>query len=87
MHESERQKILNVFSNGEKMLLYYEAIGMKSLRDFANADANEIAMRIDIHLGGKHINRLGLQAIQNVIDAAKREVEEQAQGQHNISGP
>lgn len=73
MKQIEQQKILSVFSNGEKMLNYYKAIGMKNLSDFAGADAGEIAMRIDIHLGGKHINSLGVHAIQNVIDRAERE--------------
>ena len=71
MREAERQKILNIFSNGEKMLGFYEAIGMNGLSDFADADAHEIAMRIDIYLGGKHINKLGVRAIQNIIDAAE----------------
>jgi len=52
------------------MLKYYKAIGIKSLNDFKGANANEIAMRIDIHLGDKHINKLGVKAIQNALDKA-----------------
>ncbi len=74
MKQSERDKILNIHSNGEKMLSYYEAIGMKSLSDFANQDAKEIAMRIDIYLGVKRMNSMGVRAIQNVIDAANSKI-------------
>jgi len=74
MKENERQKILSVFSNGKKMLCYYEAIGMNRLSDFRGGDANEIAMRINIYLGGNHMNKLGVQAIQNVIDIANEGV-------------
>jgi hypothetical protein len=73
MKEIERQKILAVFSNGAKMLSYYEAIGMEFLRDFKGGDAAEIAFRIDIYLGGRRMNKLGVQAIQNVIDVANEE--------------
>ncbi len=72
MEQSEREKILRIYSNGAKMLSYYEAIGMRSLRDFKNADAEEIATRINIYLGRKHINSLGVQAIQNVINQANK---------------
>lgn len=52
------------------MLAYYKAIGMKSLSDFKGADARKIAMRIDIYLGVKRMNSLGVQVIQNVVDKA-----------------
>lgn len=73
MNQIEREKLLAVPSIGPIMVRYFEAIGMQGLGDFAGADAGEIAMRIDIHLGVRRMTALGLRAIENVIAAAEQE--------------
>jgi nucleotidyltransferase/DNA polymerase involved in DNA repair len=71
--EDERRKILLAHSIGPRMVVYFEQIGIERLADFVGADADEIAMRIDIALGRKHMNRLGVDAIRNVIALAEAE--------------
>ena len=70
---SERQKMLKAHSIGPKMIAYLEEIGIERLADLKGADAGEIAMRIDIVLGRKHMNRLGVEALENLIALAERE--------------
>lgn len=72
MEKSEAEKFLAVHSIGPTMVRYFDAIGMSRLADFKDQDAGEIAFRIDVYLGVKRMNRLGIAAIQNVIDAANR---------------
>jgi hypothetical protein len=70
---NERLKMLRAHSIGPKMIAYLEEIGIERLADLKGADAGEIAMRIDIALGRKHMNRLGIAALQNLIELAERE--------------
>ena len=51
--------MLRAYSIGPTMIAYLEEIGITRLEDLVGADAEEIAMRIDIALGRKHLNRLG----------------------------
>ena len=38
-----------------------------------HADAEALAMRIDVTLGRRHMNRLGVEALRNLIALADRE--------------
>ena len=73
INANERQKMLRAHSIGPTMIAYLEEIGIKRLADLKGADAGEIAMRIDIALGRKHMNRLGVAALRNLIALAEAE--------------
>lgn len=73
LKEGERERMLRAHSIGPRMIAYIEEIGIERLEDLAGADAEEIAMRIDIALGRRHLNRHGVQALRNLIDMANRE--------------
>lgn len=73
IEESERRRMLRAHSIGPKMVSYLEEIGIERLSDLVGADAEEIAMRIDIALGRRHMNRMGVEAIRNLIALAERE--------------
>lgn len=68
--EAERRVMLKAHSVGPKMIAWLEEIGIERLADLRGADAGEIAMRIDIALGRRHLNRLGVEALQNLIALA-----------------
>lgn len=70
IHEAERKAMRKAYSIGPKMIAWLEEIGIERLADLKGADAREIAMRIDIVLGRRHLNRLGVQALQNLIALA-----------------
>ena len=55
------------------MIAYLEEIGITRLDDLVGADADEIAMRIEIATGHKHLNKLGLAALRNLIELANKE--------------
>lgn len=69
----ERRKMLRAHSIGPAMVSYLEEIGIERLSDLKGADAGELAMRIDIALGRRHMNRLGVAALQNLIALADQE--------------
>lgn len=69
----EKARMLRAHSIGPRMIAYLEEIGIECLADLAGAEAEQIAMRIDIALGRKHINRLGIEALRNIIEMANRE--------------
>ncbi|ODT06517.1 MAG: hypothetical protein ABS58_11175 [Mesorhizobium sp. SCN 65-20] len=71
--EEERKSMLRAHSIGPTMIRYLEEIGIERLADLRGADAEEIAMRIDIALGRRHINSLGVAALRNLIDLADSE--------------
>ncbi len=71
--EAERAKMLKAHSIGPRMISYLEEIGIERLSDLRGADAEELAMRIDIALGRKHMSRLGVEALRNIIALAERE--------------
>lgn len=75
IEESERRRMLRAHSIGPRMVGYLEEIGIEKLSDLVGADAEEIAMRIDIALGRKHMNRMGVAAIHNLIALAESESE------------
>ncbi len=66
----ERERMLRAHSIGPRMIAYIEEIGIERLEDLVGADAEEIAMRINIALGRKHLNSLGVEALCNLIELA-----------------
>jgi len=40
-----------------------------------DADAQELALRINVELGGKHLNAMGVRALENLIELAKAQRE------------
>jgi hypothetical protein len=70
---NERKKMLRAHSIGPTMIAYLEEIGIERLSDLKGADAGVIAMRIDIALGRKHMNRLGIAALENLLTLAEQE--------------
>ena len=71
--ENERAKMLRAHSIGPRMIAYLEEIGIERLADLKGADAEVLAMRIDVALGRQHMNRLGVEALRNLISLADRE--------------
>ncbi|WP_442581895.1 hypothetical protein ACSBOB_07925 [Mesorhizobium sp. ASY16-5R] len=69
----ERAKMLKAYSIGPRMIAYLERIGIERLADLKGADPNLVAMRIDVALERRHMNRLGIAALANLIELADRE--------------
>lgn len=67
---AERARMMKAHSIRPRMLEYLARIGIRRLNDLAGADAGEIAMRIDSLLMRRHINALGIKALENLIDLA-----------------
>lgn len=65
--------MLRAHSIGPTMVRYLEQIGIERLSDLVGAKAEELAFRIDILLGRKHMNRLGVAALANLIALAEAE--------------
>jgi hypothetical protein len=70
---SERRKMLRAHSIGPRMIGYLEEIGIERLSDVPNDSAEMLAMRIDVVIGRKHMNRLGVAALHNLIELAREE--------------
>lgn len=66
----ERKLMLQAHSIGPTMIRYLEEIGIERLGELRGADAEEIAMRMNIVIGRRHINRLGVAALRNLIELA-----------------
>lgn len=71
--EVEKNRMMKAHSIGPRMIAYLEEAGIERLSDLVGTDAETIAMRIDIALGRRHINRLGVEALRNLIALAERE--------------
>lgn len=71
--DEERRKMLRAHSIGPKMISYLDEAGIERLSDLVGAEAEDIAFRIDIALGHKHMNKLGIEALRNLIELAERE--------------
>lgn len=70
--DDERAKMLRAHSIGPRMIAYLEEIGIERLDELKGEDAETLAMRIDVALGRKHMNRLGVDALRNLIELAER---------------
>jgi hypothetical protein len=71
--QDERKSMRRAHSIGPQVIRYLEEIGIARLSDLRGADPHEIAMRIDIALGRKHINSLGVAALRNLIELANEQ--------------
>lgn len=69
----ERARMLKAYSVGPMTIRYLEEIGIERLSDLVGASADELAFRIDVALGRKHINKFGIQALENLIALAESE--------------
>lgn len=69
--EEERRAMLRAHSIGPRMIAYLEEIGIERLADLRGADPAELALRIDVALGRRHINRQGIEALRNLIALAE----------------
>ncbi|WP_269931155.1 hypothetical protein [Aminobacter sp. HY435] len=69
----QRKLMLQAHSIGPTMLRYLEEIGVERLSELRGADPEEIAMRMNIALGRRHINRQGVAALRNLIELANSE--------------
>jgi hypothetical protein len=69
----ERERMLRAYSIGPRMIAYLDEAGITRLEDLVGADALEIAMRIEIAHGRKHLNKLGIAALRNLIELAEKE--------------
>jgi len=69
----ERARMLRAYSIGPRMIHYLERIGIERLEDLAGADPGEIAMRIDLLLMRRKLNRFGHEALRNLVELADRE--------------
>lgn len=58
-------------SIGPKMVRLLALIDVTNFDQLRGADEKELALRINIELGGKHINAMGVRALKNLIELAK----------------
>ncbi len=63
--------MLRARSIGPRMIAHLEEIGIERLADLRGADPAELALRIDVALGRRHINRQGIEALRNLIALAE----------------
>lgn len=75
LSDSERQKMRAAHSIGPAMIGYLEQIGVETLSQLRDADAGELALRINVALGRRHINAQGVRALENLIEHARRNPE------------
>jgi predicted flap endonuclease-1-like 5' DNA nuclease len=68
-----RRKIEAVPLCGPKTADYLEMIGIKSFEELAQADARDLKLRINAHLGRPHINEMGVRALANLIATAQQQ--------------
>ncbi len=69
---AERARMMQAYSIGPKMVAMLERIGIETLDELASADARELAMRIDVAIGGRRLNAMGVRALENLIEHARR---------------
>ena len=73
LRPGEREKMLRAYSIGPKMVHYLEKIGIETLAELKDENAQELALRIDEMLGKRHMNKLGIEALENLIAHALSE--------------
>lgn len=66
----DRARIEAVHLCGPRTADYLEMIGITSFDELADADAHELRIRVNAHLGRPHINAMGVRAFENAIAAA-----------------
>ena len=65
--ESEKKELLKVPLFGPRMIEYLELVGISALDELAEQSPEELQARINQKLGFRHINRMGLKALDNAI--------------------
>lgn len=73
MDPRSRRKIEAVYLCGPKTADYLEMVGVRTFEELADADARDLKLRINAHLGRPHINEMGVRALENLIAAARLE--------------
>lgn len=68
----EKARMMRAHSIGPRMVSYLEMIGIERLEDLRDADAAELAFRINAELGRRHINAAGIKALENLIVLARK---------------
>ena len=63
---------MRAFSIGPKMIAYLEKCGYQRLDEFSGKDPQQIILEIEIECGVR-LNRMGLDALSNLVDLAKSE--------------
>lgn len=71
MTPEDRKRIMDVPLCGPRAADFLEMIGITSFDALADADARELKIRVNLHLGRPFINAMGVRAFQNAIDGAK----------------
>lgn len=71
----ERAKMLRAHSIGPRIVDYLAEIGILRLSDLRGMDPAELAMRIDVALGRRHMNRQGVAALANLVALAEADGE------------
>jgi predicted RecB family nuclease len=66
----DRARIEAVPLCGPRTADHLEMIGVASFDELADADAHELRIRVNAHLGRPHINAMGVRAFENAIAAA-----------------
>ena len=70
MPDSEKRELLAVPLFGPRMIEYLELLGISTLDELAEQSAEELQARINEKLGFRHINRMGVRALENAITYA-----------------
>lgn len=70
--ESDRAKIEAVPLCGPRTADFLEMAGINSFDALADADAEDLRLAVNAALGRPLINRMGVRAFQNVIEAARQ---------------
>lgn len=72
--------MLRARSIGPKMIEYLEHSGIQTFDELAARDAESLLLQIHVETGIR-LNRMGLEALANLVALAKQESGKQAQGQ------
>lgn len=67
----DRRAMEAVALMGPRMVDYLEMVGVETFAELAFADAHELRLRINAHLGRPHINAMGVRALANLIESAR----------------
>jgi nucleotidyltransferase/DNA polymerase involved in DNA repair len=70
IEDNERRAMLRAHSIGPAMIRYLEQIGIERLADLRGEDPEMIAMRMNVMIGRRHINRQGVEALRNLVALA-----------------
>lgn len=72
--DDDRTIVLSAVSMGPKMVGYLEAAGVNTLAELAGREAGELALAINVALGKRRINSLGVAALANAVTLARQTI-------------